>query len=154
MDPLLGCPDPALFGRAVALLGLPAALVASLTVAFRTTSRLVGWLSAILFMPLLLLSSLVVFFLISGGETVHLLRPDIDTVYAPGYSHEALSKIRPEDTKEQVLAALGPPLEKREAVWFYSGDGAWDTGDAAWRAVTIEFSGDRVAEASCRWHDD
>lgn len=103
------------------------------------------------------LVTLVSIFLVTFGlllllrpEGYFYLYPAIDTRYAPQYSEAQFQTIQVGMTKEEVLARLGPSLNKMEDQgWMYSEDNAFRYWDFAWlvRAVNFDSEG-RVIEVN------
>jgi hypothetical protein len=80
-----------------------------------------------------------------------------DTVFAPGYSVQAFSKVRVGMTREQVYELVGPPLDSWGS-WGDAGNGyeQWShsPGDHSYRRRVIEYTDDLVAEIDTEfWHD-
>ena len=92
------------------------------------------------------------------GESYCPWYPDIDTVYAKGFSKEKFLTIRIGMSKENVSSQLGEPFSKYRPhehegleFWSYSHDGAlghW--GDKAWISYVIVFQDDKVV-GNCSW---
>lgn len=94
---------------------------------------------------------LMILLVLSRSERYFFLYPDIDTVYASGFSYAKFSKIQVGMSKEQVRQLLGSPFipfshDNRTECWPYSQDGRlWPVGDFAWIFVRVCFEDGMVA---------
>jgi hypothetical protein len=89
--------------------------------------------------------------------------PAIDTRFAPGFSEEAFSSVRPGMAEAEVVALLGEPFWKQDVkdgdggaydLWYYSGDGNCERGDYAWLGREIAIRDGVVLEVRRLVHYD
>jgi|SRR6267142_1587536 len=119
-----------------------------------------------LFAPIIILSVIV-----SAGFTLHyylldgldgwfistVLSPAVpqDTEYAAGYSDRAFRRVRVGMAASEVLALLGPPLDKRpleggRETWRWSRS----PGSKSYRVRVAVFEGDRVVKVLSSFYPD
>lgn len=89
--------------------------------------------------------------------------PAIDTRFAPGFSEEAFSAVRPGMAEAEVVALLGEPFYKQDVhdgdgnaydLWYYTADGKCEHGDYAWLGREIAIRDGVVLYAGRLVHYD
>ena len=84
--------------------------------------------------------------IILGGEDICGWYPEIDTVFADGFSKQKFNQVNVGEHESEALKILGSPLWKESrgngcVIWGYSRDGAlgwW--GDKAWFSYELSVS--------------
>jgi hypothetical protein len=94
-------------------------------------------------------AAVTLYFLVVPHEQVFLFNPQIDTVYATGYTDARFLQVEPGMTRAAVTRLIGQPLDssaagsqadEEEYKLHYSRDGACSWGDFAWKDASITMS--------------
>ena len=118
-----------------------------------------SWPRVLMVLALSLAGLFALLDLVGGGERRSLLWPGIDTHYAPGYSEQAFSTIKPGMTRAQVDALMTRPLAITQVSpdtvrYHYTSDGKCPWGDFAWKGREVLFKNGVVVEIYRDWYHD
>jgi hypothetical protein len=94
-------------------------------------------------------AGVTLYLLVVPHEQVFLFNPQIDTMYATGYTDARFLQVKPGMTRATVTRLIGQPLDscaaesqadEKEYKLNYSRDGACSWGDFAWEDASITMS--------------
>lgn len=99
----------------------------------------------------ILFSLLIVFCLAiiySRSEAKFIFYPEIDTIFASGYSKDKFDAVQVGTPQELVVQMLGEPFSKNGSCWQYSKDGKlWPYADFSYFLYQICFTKNGIVES-------